>query len=418
MEPFWSKIRAMKPWLAARLRPSRATARSTASPQERMNVDPQGVALHQLRLLRLRSATRWSPIPSFSARRRSRRGCASSATRATRAKVERLEEYNGRARHLGLHALLLLQRALPEGRRPARRDRQARRRVDQGRDRPRHGREAREVVRHARRRRRAGCARPELVPKTQGDRLESIKQMKFALSARQARQGCAAVPAARRAQDVGRGARALQARARAGPSTAAPGIVQGEHALRSSRTDTSEGARSVRRRARSRSRTCPRRTTTWSTREHDQCVKRVAYYKGCLASLSAKELDTLDAGARAAGRARARSSSESVTCCGAGDIHEAEPDYYLHLNARDPRVRRGDGLPTRCSRSATSARSTCARRTACSRATQTLRERVNENLDAVGVPPYAGTRRGAPPALGDRRGRRLRAAEGSRRTRG
>ena len=25
---------------------------------------------------------------------------------------------------------------------------------------------------------------------------------------------------------------------------------------------------------------------------------------------------------------------EAVTCCGAGDIHEAEPDYYLHLNAR------------------------------------------------------------------------------------
>src|SRR5205814_2116345 len=25
---------------------------------------------------------------------------------------------------------------------------------------------------------------------------------------------------------------------------------------------------------------------------------------------------------------------ESVTCCGAGDIHEAEPDYYVHLNAR------------------------------------------------------------------------------------
>ena len=34
-----------------------------------------------------------------------------------------------RARHLGLHALLLLQPALPEGRRPARRDREARRRV-------------------------------------------------------------------------------------------------------------------------------------------------------------------------------------------------------------------------------------------------------------------------------------------------
>ena len=25
---------------------------------------------------------------------------------------------------------------------------------------------------------------------------------------------------------------------------------------------------------------------------------------------------------------------DSVTGCGAGDIHEAEPDYYLHLNAR------------------------------------------------------------------------------------
>src|SRR3954447_1091331 len=62
-------------------------------------------------------------------------------------------------------------------------------------------------------------------------------------------------------------------------------------------------------------------------------MKRVAYYKGCLASLSAKELDTST-------RALARKVGlelielESVTCCGAGDIHEAEPDYYLHLNAR------------------------------------------------------------------------------------
>jgi len=33
---------------------------------------------------------------------------------------------------------------------------------------------------------------------------------------------------------------------------------------------------------------------------------------------------------------------EAVTCCGAGAIHEAEPDYYLHLNARILRVRGGD----------------------------------------------------------------------------
>ena len=38
-------------------------------------------------------------------------------------------------------------------------------------------------------------------------------------------------------------------------------------------------------------------------------MKKVAYYKGCLASLSAKELDIVDAGARAEGRARAASSS-------------------------------------------------------------------------------------------------------------
>ena len=61
---------------------------------------------------------------------------------------------------------------------------------------------------------------------------------------------------------------------------------------------------------------------------------RVAYYKGCLASLSAKELDIVDAGARAEARTSSSSELESVTCCGAGDIHEAEPDYYLHLNAR------------------------------------------------------------------------------------
>ena len=65
-------------------------------------------------------------------------------------KVERLQEYSERARDLGLHALLLLPRALPEGRRPARRDREARRRGDEGGHRLGHGREAREVVRHLR----------------------------------------------------------------------------------------------------------------------------------------------------------------------------------------------------------------------------------------------------------------------------
>jgi len=61
--------------------------------------------------------------------------------------------------------------------------------------------------------------------------------------------------------------------------------------------------------------------------------ERYAYYPGCLASLSQKELDS---------STRAICSKlevelldmPSVTCCGAGDIHEAKPDYYLHLSAR------------------------------------------------------------------------------------
>ena len=57
------------------------------------------------------------------------------------------------------------------------------------------------------------------------------------------------------------------------------------------------------------------------------------YYKGCLASLSAKELDT-STQALAPKLDIELDELDAVTCCGAGDIHEAEPDYYLHLNAR------------------------------------------------------------------------------------
>src|SRR6478609_949788 len=62
-------------------------------------------------------------------------------------------------------------------------------------------------------------------------------------------------------------------------------------------------------------------------------LRKVAYYKGCLASLSAKELDS-STQALAPKVGLELEELESVTCCGAGDIHEAEPDFYLHLNAR------------------------------------------------------------------------------------
>lgn len=115
---------------------------------------------------------------------------------------------------------------------------------------------------------------------------------------------------------------------------------------------------------------------------------KVAYYKGCLASLSAKELDT-STKALAPKLGIELDELESVTCCGAGDIHEAEPDYYLHLNARILAYGEATGAETLM--------------TICNVCTLNLRqanwqlknepellERVNRNLAAVGVPAYSG----------------------------
>ena len=144
-------------------------------------------------------------------------------------------------------------------------------------------------------------------------------------------------------------------------------------------------------------------------------MKRVAYYKGCLASLSAKELDS-STQALAPKVGLELVELESVTCCGAGDIHEAEPDYYLHLNARILSYAAAEGVDTLM--------------TVCNVCTLNLRQanfmllgdaelraRVNENLVAVGVPALRARRRRPASALGDRRGRRLREAEGVRASR-
>jgi succinate dehydrogenase / fumarate reductase cytochrome b subunit len=117
-------------------------------------------------------------------------------------------------------------------------------------------------------------------------------------------------------------------------------------------------------------------------------MRQVAYYKGCLASLSAKELDT-STKALAPKVGLELIELESVTCCGAGDIHEAEPDYYLHLNARILAYAEATGAETLL--------------TVCNVCTlnlrqanwelkndEALRERVSANLQRVGVPPYGG----------------------------
>ena len=115
-------------------------------------------------------------------------------------------------------------------------------------------------------------------------------------------------------------------------------------------------------------------------------MKQVAYYKGCLASLSAKELDS-STQALAPKVGLELIELESVTCCGAGDIHEAEPDYYLHLNARIlayAAAERVDTLLTVCNVCTLNLRQANFLLIGDTE----LRARVNENLVAVGVPAY------------------------------
>ncbi|MBA3734452.1 MAG: CoB--CoM heterodisulfide reductase iron-sulfur subunit B family protein [Actinobacteria bacterium] len=117
-------------------------------------------------------------------------------------------------------------------------------------------------------------------------------------------------------------------------------------------------------------------------------MKRVAYYKGCLASLSAKELDS-STQALAPKVGLDLVELETVTCCGAGDIHEAEPDYYLHLNARILAYAEAAGcdeLLTVCNVCTLNLRQANWQL----KNDDGLRERVSNNLERVGVPPYSG----------------------------
>jgi succinate dehydrogenase / fumarate reductase, cytochrome b subunit len=117
-------------------------------------------------------------------------------------------------------------------------------------------------------------------------------------------------------------------------------------------------------------------------------MRTVAYYKGCLASLSAKELDT-STQALAPKVGLELIELESVTCCGAGDIHEAEPDYYLHLNARILAYAEetgADTLMTVCNVCTLNLRQA----NHALKHDQRLLERVNTNLLSVGAPAYSG----------------------------
>lgn len=117
-------------------------------------------------------------------------------------------------------------------------------------------------------------------------------------------------------------------------------------------------------------------------------MKKVAYYAGCLASLSAKELDSST-------RALAPKLSldlvdmPNATCCGAGDIHEAKPDFYLHVNARvlsQAQELGVDTIMTICNVCTLNLRQANQR----IQQDDAVRERVNKNLKAAGCQPYDG----------------------------
>ena len=117
-------------------------------------------------------------------------------------------------------------------------------------------------------------------------------------------------------------------------------------------------------------------------------LKQVAYYSGCLASLSAKELDS-STRALAPRLDLELIDMPKATCCGGGDIHEAKPDYYLHLNARilsQAQEMGVDTIMTICNVCTLNLRQANQR----IKDDEAVRERVNKNLAAAGVAPYDG----------------------------
>ena len=393
MEPFWAKIRAVKPFLQSRRR----------IPQKECLVDAagaagehrQGGALHHVRLLRLRVQLD-GVRPRLPRARRARQGAAlrRRPARGRRRSARACKDLNGAHGIWDCTRCYFCNQRCPKGVDP--RDAIAklgaqtfrfgsgpssarRRTCSPGRD-----------GRRARRRARAGLRRLDAHAAGSSTRPSSCRRR----SARWRRRSTC--PFALRLARAGK----------------VPNPLQPHKAKNNDEVKRLWKLLEAQAREHKGSAPTTRRSSTPTT-EAVGMQERYAYYPGCLASLSQKELDS-STRAVCAKLGVELVEMESMTCCGAGDIHEAKPDYYLHLNARILGTGRGarhrDTILTICNvctlnlRQANKKLQQDAER-ARARQPQPRRGRRGDLL---------GRRRRAPPALGGLRGRRLRALQGDR----
>ena len=177
MEPFWEKFRASTRTCSPATT-SRPTARSTSITQERMNVDPQGGALHQLRLLRV-GVQLDGVRPDFLGPQALAKGMRFVGDPRDGHKIERLEKLNGEHGIWECTRCYFCNERCPKGVDP--RDAIAKlgaESMKEGIDRDMGAKHAKWFVTSAK---TTGWLREtELVPKTQGI-VAAIKQTKFAL---------------------------------------------------------------------------------------------------------------------------------------------------------------------------------------------------------------------------------------------
>ena len=381
MDPFWQKMRAVDPYLQPRY--DQAQERENIVPREKMEV------IHKESLCIncgccVSECNSMESDPDFLGPAALAKGMRFVGDARDGATIERLEKYSEPHGLWDCTRCYFCNERCPKGVDP--RDAIAKlgaEAMKNGIDRDMGAKHAKWFVTSAK---TTGWLREtELVPKTQGI-VSSIKEMKFAMGL--AVKGKVPPPFPPHVAAEVHESRALFDLVKSQDRNGAAGIVQGEKALGriESHHEASEGRDPY-----TEADSAPRPFLP-SEREETEGVthvKKLAYYKGCLASLSAKELD-ISTRALAPKVGYELIELESVTCCGAGDIHEAEPDYYLHLNARILSYAEATGcdtLMTVCNVCTLNLRQANHQL----QIDEDLRKRVNDNLEQVGVPRYRGT---------------------------